>query len=141
MKVAIYSTHRFEKDYLIKANNEKHDLLFIEAQLSIETTAMAEGCEAASIFVNDDASQKVLEKLAKAGVKCLALRSAGYNNVDLNSAGNLRIRVSRVPEYSPYAVAEHTIALMLALNRKLIKAHNRVMDLNFSLDGLTGFAA
>jgi D-lactate dehydrogenase len=139
MKVAVYSTHKFEKEYLITANSGKQDLLFIEAQLSPTTTAMAEGCEAVSIFVNDDASQKVLEKLANAGVKYLALRSAGFNNVDLKGADNLGIRVSRVPEYSPHAVAEHTIALMLALNRKLIKAHNRIQDLNFSLDGLTGF--
>ena len=139
MKVAVYSTHKFEKEYLIRANNEKHDLLLIETQLSLATTAMAEGCEAVSIFVNDDGSKNVLEKLFKLGIKYLTLRSAGFNNVDLKAAATLGIRVSRVPEYSPYAVAEHTIALMLALNRKLIKAHNRIQDFNFSLDGLTGF--
>ena len=139
MKVAIYSTHKFEKDYLVKANNGKHELLFLEVQLSLVTTGMAEGFEAVSIFVNDDASQNVLEKLRKSGVKFLALRSAGFNNVDLKAAANLGMRVSRVPEYSPYAVAEHTVALMLALNRKLIQAHNRIWELNFSLDGLTGF--
>ncbi len=139
MKTAIFSTHKFEKDYLIKANNGKHELLFIDVPLSLATTGLAEGCEAVSLFVNDDASKSVLEKLAKLGVKYMVLRSAGFNNVDLKAAASLAIRVSRVPEYSPNAVAEHTIALMLALNRKLIQAHNRISELNFSLDGLIGF--
>ncbi|MEJ7780835.1 MAG: 2-hydroxyacid dehydrogenase [Daejeonella sp.] len=139
MKTAIFSTHKFEKDYLIKASNGKHELLFIDVQLSLATTGLAEGCEAVSLFVNDDASKSVLEKLDKLGIKYMALRSAGFNNVDLKAAATLAIRVSRVPEYSPYAVAEHTIALMLALNRKLIQAHNRISELNFSLDGLIGF--
>jgi len=139
MKVAVYSTHKFEKEYLIKANNEKHNLLFIEVQLSLATIALAQGCKAISIFVNDDASQNVLEKLEETGIKYISLRSAGYNNVDLKAAANLGMKVVRVPEYSPYAVAEFTVAIMLALNRKLIQAHNRVRELNFSLDGLAGF--
>lgn len=139
MKVAVYSTHKFEKSYLVSANKDKHELVFIESPLSLPTVALATGCEAVSLFVNDDGSKDVLEKLSSAGIKFIALRSAGFNNVDLKAAAALGIKVARVPEYSPYAVAEHTVALMLALNRKLIKAHNRIQDLNFSLDGLTGF--
>lgn len=139
MKTTIYSTHKFEKDILISANAEKHELIFLELQLNAETANLAQGSEVVSIFVNDDASEKVLEKLQAAGVKFLVLRSAGYNNVNLVKAKQLGMQVARVPAYSPYAVAEHAFALILALNRKLIRADSRVHDLNFSLDGLTGF--
>jgi D-lactate dehydrogenase len=139
MKTIFFSTHKFEKDYIIKANERKHLLKFLDTHLSYETAELANGHQAVSIFVNDDASSKVLYKLKELGVQSLALRSAGFNNVDIKVASELGIRVARVPEYSPYAVAEHATALMLALNRKLIKAHNRVRDSNFSLDGLVGF--
>jgi D-lactate dehydrogenase len=139
MRTAVYSGHRFEKEYLIECANHKHELVWIESPLLEATAVMAQGCKAACIFVNDDASEKVLRKLYDLGITCLVLRSAGFNHVDLVAARQLGIRVARVPEYSPYAVAEHTVALMLALNRKLIKAHNRVREGNFSLDGLTGF--
>lgn len=111
----------------------------LETRLTTDTASLAAGSEAVSIFVNDDASAPVLKKLKEAGVKYLALRSAGFNHVDLNEASKLGIRVARVPEYSPAAIAEHTLALMLALNRKIVRAHNRVRDMNFSLEGLTGF--
>ncbi|MBS4066409.1 MAG: 2-hydroxyacid dehydrogenase [Chitinophagaceae bacterium] len=139
MKVAVYSTHKFEKVFLLHAAEGKHELIFLEPQLSLTTTALAEGCKAVCIFVNDDGSKEVLQKLSAIGIKHLALRSAGFNHVDIKAAYELGMRVARVPEYSPYAVAEHTVALMLALNRKLIKAHNRIQELNFSLEGLTGF--
>lgn len=139
MKIAIYSTHKFEKSYLEKAFDGKHHVKYIDSSLSVDTALLAEGHQAVSIFVNDTASAEVLQMLSKAGVKYLVLRSAGYNNVDLTEAKKLNIKVARVPEYSPYAVAEHTVTLMLALNRKVIRAHNRVMDQNFSLDGLVGF--
>lgn len=139
MKVAVYSMHKFEKEHIENANKGKHKLKFIDMRLTIETVSMAKGCDAVSLFVSDDASSAVLEKLYELGIKFIALRSAGFNHVDLKKASSLNIQVSRVPEYSPYAVAEHTIALMMALNRKLIRAHNRVMEQNFSLDGLTGF--
>lgn len=139
MNVAIYSTHKFEKDYLEKANNGKHSFKYIASALSSETAHLAEGCEAVSIFVNDDASAPVLQLLNKIGVLFLALRSAGFNHADIEEAKKLNIKVARVAEYSPYSVAEHSVALMLALNRKLIRAHNRVMEQNFSLDGLVGF--
>jgi D-lactate dehydrogenase len=139
MRVAVYSTHRFERDYLLQAAEGRHELLLLEPQLSADTCSMALGCQAVCIFVNDDASAPVINQLAMIGIKYIVLRSAGFNNVDLPSAALHHIRVARVPEYSPFAVAEHTVALMLTLNRKLIKAHNRIRDLNFSLDGLTGF--
>jgi D-lactate dehydrogenase len=139
MKVAVYSTHKFEKVFLLHAAEGKHELIFLEPQLSLTTTALAEGCKAVCIFVNDDGSKEVLQKLSAIGIKHLALRSAGFNHVDIKAAYELGMKVARVPEYSPYAVAEHTVALMLALNRKLIKAHNRIRELNFSLEGLTGF--
>jgi len=139
MKVAIYSTHNFERDYLRKANNEEHELIYLEVGLTENTVPLAKDCKAISIFTGDKANASILEKLEKIGVESLALRSAGFNHVDLTRAKELGIRVARVPAYSPYAIAEHTIALMLTLNRKLIRAHNRVRELNFSLDGLVGF--
>jgi D-lactate dehydrogenase len=139
MKTAIFSAHRYEKQYFNEAAANKHELIWIEAALTETTAAMAAGCEAVCIFVNDDASETVLLKLKELGVKFLVLRSAGFNHVNLKASQELGFRVARVPEYSPHAVAEHTVALMLALNRKLIRAHNRIMEGNFSLDGLTGF--
>ena len=138
MKVLIYSTRKFEREYIERALNN-HELRMLETRLTADTASLAAGSEAVSIFVNDDASAPVLKKLKEAGVKYLALRSAGFNHVDLNEASKLGIRVARVPEYSPAAIAEHTLALMLALNRKIVRAHNRVRDMNFSLEGLTGF--
>jgi len=139
MKIAVFSTYKFERSYLETAFNSRYDVKYIVPGLSADTAALAEGKDALSIFVNDDASAEVLRILSKMGIKYLALRSAGYNNVDLAEAKKLNIKVAHVPEYSPFAVAEHTVALMLALNRKLIRAHNRIMDQNFALDGLVGF--
>jgi len=139
MKTAIYSAHKFEREYFKEANNDKHELVMIEEALSENTVQMAAGCQAICIFVGDKASAPVLNKLSAAGIFFIALRSAGYNHLDLPEAKKLNIKLARVPEYSPYSVAEHAIALMLALNRKLIHAHNRIQELNFSLDGLTGF--
>lgn len=139
MKVAVFSVHKFEKAYLQEAASNKHELVLIEAQLSSATAVLAQGCQAVSIFVNDDGSKEVLEKIASMGVKYLVLRSAGFNHVDIATAKALGIKVARVPEYSPYAVAEHTVTLMMALNRKIVKANNRIREANFSLDGLIGF--
>lgn len=138
MEVAVYSSHKFDRKYL-EQYCRNHTLRFIESRLTDETASLARGAEAVCIFVNDNGSEPVLRKLKTAGIRYLALRSAGFNHVDLKVANELGMRVGRVPEYSPAAIAEHTVALMLALNRKLIRAHNRVRDLNFSLDGLTGF--
>ena len=139
MTTAVFSTHRFEEDSLRQANGGKHDLRMLEVKLDERTALLASGCEAVCLFVSDSATAKVLEALREVGVQYLALRSAGFNHVDLGAAKKLGFRVARVPAYSPFAVAEHSVAMMLALNRKLIRAHNRVRELNFSLDGLTGF--
>lgn len=139
MQVAIYSAHGFEREAFETANAGKHHLRWIDTYLSATTVPLAQDCQAAAIFANDDASGPVLEALYQQGVRFLALRSAGFNHVDLDKARELGLQVAYVPEYSPYSVAEHTVALMLALNRKLIRANRRVRDLDFSLDGLTGF--
>jgi len=139
MKVALFSFHKFEEPYFENVKSDKHQIQFLNAELSIKTAPLSVGFDAVSLFVSDDASAPVLEILHKNGVRFIALRSAGYNNVDLDKAKELGIRVARVPAYSPFSVAEHTIALMLALNRKLIRANFRIMEQNFSLDGLTGF--
>lgn len=138
MEVLIYSARKFERENLERALSA-HTLHMTDTRLAVETAALAQGKEAVSIFVNDDASAPVLQKLKEAGVKYIALRSAGFNHVDLNEASRLGLKVARVPEYSPAAIAEHTIALMLAMNRKIVRAHSRIRDLNFSLEGLTGF--
>jgi len=138
MEVAVYSIRKFEKD-LLEKYCKNHTLHFLETRLKLETAGLAKGAKAVSIFVNDDASAPVLQKLKEIDIQYLVLRSAGFNHVDLKEAQRLGIRVARVPDYSPAAIAEHTIALMLVLNRKLIKAHSRIRDLNFSLEGLTGF--
>lgn len=100
---------------------------------------MAEGCQAVCLFVNDDGCREILTELATIGVKILALRCAGFNNVDLEAAKELGIQVVRVPAYSPEAVAEHTVGMMLSLNRRIHRAYQRTRDANFSLEGLIGF--
>lgn len=139
MRVAIFDTHKFERPFLEEANAGKHALKFLEVRLSAETAVLAEGCEAVCCFANDKADAKALEILEGLGIRLIALRSAGFNQVDIVKAAALGLTVVRVPEYSPYAVAEHAVALLLCLNRKIHKAHNRIHDLNFSLDGLLGF--
>jgi len=140
LKAAIFDTHNFEKPYLQKANKDAgHELNLLSVQLTKETAALAEEHQAIAIFGNDDASADVLEILHSVGVKYIALRSAGYNHIDIDKARELGIRAANVPAYSPYAVAEHTVALILALNRKLIRANRRILELNFTLDGLEGF--
>jgi D-lactate dehydrogenase len=112
---------------------------FFDSRLSVETAPAARGAQAVCIFVNDRADRPCLQALQALGVKHIALRCAGFNSVDLSAAKELGLSVTRVPAYSPYAVAEHAVALLLALNRKIPRASNRVRDLNFSLNGLVGF--
>lgn len=138
MKTAFFSTKSYDIDYFEKYNST-HELQFFEAQLNIKTINLIDGHEAVCVFVNDDLNKDVITKLANKGVKLIALRCAGFNNVDLAAAKVNGIRVVRVPAYSPYAVAEHTVALILTLNRKTHKAYNRVRDANFSLNKLIGF--
>jgi D-lactate dehydrogenase len=139
MKVAVFSTRPYDEQFLNEANMHQHDLVYFEVKLSPATAQLATGHDAVCAFVNDDLQREVLEQLAKGGVKLIALRSAGFNHVDLVAAQDLGLTVVRVPAYSPYAVAEHALALILALNRKLHRAYNRVREGNFSLDGLLGF--
>jgi D-lactate dehydrogenase len=139
MKVAVFSTRPYDEQFLNEANRHQHDLVYFEVKLSPATAQLATGHDAVCAFVNDDLQREVLEQLAKGGVKLIALRSAGFNHVDLVAAQDLGLTVVRVPAYSPYAVAEHALALILALNRKLHRAYNRVREGNFSLDGLLGF--
>ncbi|MDP8101401.1 2-hydroxyacid dehydrogenase [Phocoenobacter atlanticus] len=140
MKIAIFGTKNYDRKYLELINSKfGFELKFFDFMLNVQTVKMVEGCDAVCIFVNDDGSRKVLEKLAEYKVKIVALRCAGFNNVDLQAAKELGIKVVRVPAYSPEAVAEHTVGLMMTLNRKIHRAYQRTRDANFSLEGLTGF--
>jgi len=139
VKVAIFSAKKYDGEFLNTANRARHELRFFEPHLHKETVGLATGFEAVCVFVNDHVDATVIAKLRSLGVRLIALRCAGYNNVDLSAAMKNGVAVVRVPAYSPYAVAEHTIALMLALNRKLHRAYNRVREGNFALDGLLGF--
>lgn len=140
MKVAIYSAQPYDRFSFDQVNEEYgHEFLYLDIDLNIFTVKLAEGCEAVCIFVNDHAGADVLRALLSIGIKTLVLRCAGFNQVDLEVAKRLGIQVMRVPAYSPEAVAEHAVAMILTLNRKTHKAYNRVREGNFSLVGLTGF--
>ena len=144
MRMAMFSAKPYDCRSFDAANGADAaggavEIHYHEARLNPRTAGYAIDADVVCAFVNDDLSAEVLEVLAAAGTKCVALRCAGFNNVDLEAAGRLGLVVVRVPAYSPNAVAEHTLALMLTLNRKIHRAHNRVRDRNFSLDGLVGF--
>ena len=139
MKMAFYSTYGFEKEFLTQNNANNVAISFFETSLNNQTAVLSKDFDAVCVFVNDDCSAAILEQLKLNGVKYILLRSAGFNHIDLPKAKELGFKVANVPSYSPYAVAEHTITLLLALNRKIIRAHDRVRDLNFSLNGLVGF--
>ncbi|MGN6136495.1 MAG: 2-hydroxyacid dehydrogenase [Aureliella sp.] len=140
MRVAVFSTKAYDRRFLEEANAEfQHELIFLEPRLTLETCGLAAGFRAVCAFVNDVLDRPVLERLGNGGTRFVALRSAGFNNVDLPAAKELGIAVVRVPAYSPHAVAEYTVGLILTLNRKIHRAFNRVREGNFSLDGLLGF--
>ncbi|MCE2469125.1 MAG: 2-hydroxyacid dehydrogenase [Dehalococcoidia bacterium] len=140
MRVAVFSAKSYDRASLEEVNADaRHDLRFFDAPLDASTAGLAEGADAACVFVHDRVDADVLERLAGLGVRLVAIRAAGFNNVDLTAAGTLGLTVARVPAYSPHAVAEHAVALMLALNRKIHRAYNRVREGNFALDGLLGF--
>lgn len=139
MEITIYSTAGYERSYFEKANSKQLKVNYLKESLNEETASLARGSEAIVIFTNDNASAAVLEILKDAGIKYLITRSMGTDQIDIDKARELGIKVAYVPHYSPYAVAEHSIALMLALNRRLIQAHKKVHDHDFRLDGLTGF--
>jgi len=139
-EIRIFSAKRYDHEGFERANaSHGHTLTFLEPRLELDTVGLAAGAPVVCVFVNDDLSAPVIEALAAAGTTCIALRCAGFNNVDLAAAEHHGITVVRVPAYSPNAVAEHTLALILALNRRIHRAYNRVRDLNFALDGLVGF--
>ncbi len=139
-RIAVFSTRRYDREFLTAANEGVgHELVFFEPRLTAETAGLAAGFAAVSVFANDELDRTTLASLAAGGTALVALRSAGFNNVDLAAAGALGVHVVRVPAYSPHAVAEHAVALILTLNRKIHRAWQRVRDGNFSLDGLLGF--
>jgi len=140
MKTAFFDTKSYDRTFFEKENaNGEVELHFHSFRLELATANAAEGCGAVCVFVNDRLDRPCLEELDRRGVGLVALRCAGFNNVDLAAAGDLGMKVVRVPAYSPHAVAEHTVALLLTLNRQIHRAYNRVRDQNFSLRGLVGF--
>ncbi|GEO09094.1 2-hydroxyacid dehydrogenase [Segetibacter aerophilus] len=140
MKITFFSTQPYDKEFFNKHNGAfNFTFEFLEAALNEKTVALAKKSAAVCVFVNDKVNREVIECLAEMGVKIIALRCAGFNNVDLAAAKENNIKVCRVPAYSPEAVAEHAVAMILTLNRKTHKAYNRVREQNFSLNGLLGF--
>jgi D-lactate dehydrogenase len=139
MKLVFFSAQPYDKSFFTQFNQNKHELVFIDFPLSEQTAELAAGADAVCVFVNDKVTAGVIQKLAAGKTKIIALRCAGFNNVDIEAAKAAGIRVCRVPAYSPEAVAEHAVAMLLTLNRKTHKAYNRVREQNFSLQGLLGF--
>jgi D-lactate dehydrogenase len=140
MKIAMFDTHGYDREAFQRANADgRHALYFLEPRLDRGTAPLARGHDVVCSFVNDRVDAETLQLLSAQGVRLIALRSAGFNHVDLPAAAQLRLPVVRVPEYSPHAVAEHAVALVLALNRKIHRANARVREWNFSLEGLVGF--
>ena len=140
MKTVVFDTKPYDREQLQQASaGSGIEWRFMECRLSAETASAAHGAQAVCTFVNDCVDRPCLEALKALGVKHVALRCAGFNSVDLTAAKEIGISTTRVPAYSPYAVAEHAVALLLALNRKIPRANNRVHDLNFALNGLVGF--
>ena len=138
MIISFFSTQSYDRQFFDKYN-KTNELRYFEVSLNEQTTALANGSQAVCAFVNDKITEGVIQQLAKMGVKLLALRCAGYNNVNLAAAKEHGLTIVRVPAYSPHAVAEHAVALILTLNRKIHKSYNRVREGNFSLERLTGF--
>jgi len=140
MKVVFFSSKPYDRRYFDEANvAHGHQLVYFSHPLTTHTDLQSLSADAVCVFVNDDLGREVLTALQRRGVSLIVLRCAGFNNVDLNAAEELGLTVVRVPAYSPHAVAEHTLGLMLSLNRKIHRAYNRVREGNFSLDGLLGF--
>lgn len=140
MKTAVFSARRYDQALLAEANRAAgHELLFIQDRLTAETAALARGCAAVCVFVNDCVDAEVLQRLADQGTRLVATRSTGYNHIDAAAAGRLGVAVVRVTDYSPHSVAEFAVGLLLAVNRKIARASMRTREGNFELDGLMGF--
>lgn len=137
-RIAFFDTKPYDREWFDRLN-KNYEIRYFDGRLRPENAVLAGGCSAVCAFVNDNISARTLEILAEKGVRVIAMRCAGYNNVDIAAAQRLGIKVLRVPSYSPYAVAEHTMGLLLALNRKIPRAYIRTRDFNFSLVGLMGF--
>lgn len=138
MKIAFFSSKPYDHLFFDQLNTE-HTLLYIEGPLTPQTAALAQGCDAVCCFVNDQLTADVLQQLKDHTIRLVAMRCAGFNNVDVSAATKLGITIARVPEYSPFAVAEHAVGLILALNRHIHRAYNRVRENDYSLHGLMGF--
>lgn len=142
MKVAVFSTKPYDREFLTCANSalaQPHEFIFHETQLNLSSALLAQGCTAVCCFVNDHLDASVLQQLSNLDIKLIALRCAGFNQVDLVTAKKLGVVVARVAEYSPHAVAEHALGLILMLNRNLHRAYHRVRENDYSLNGLLGF--
>jgi D-lactate dehydrogenase len=139
MKTYSYSVGAYERPFLAEAADTDHDLLFTAEKLNISTAHYAAGCEAITIFTSDDCSAPVIKKLSQNGIRYISLRSAGFDHVDLDSAQTYGIQVANVPAYSPYSVAEHAVAMLMTLNRKIIESRSLMEMQDFRLDTLTGF--
>ena len=142
MKVAVFSAEPYDREFLNAANNNTkagHELIYFDTRLEPKTAALVHGCQGICAFVNDDLGQATLKVLADRGVKLIALRCTGFNNVDLSLAKELGIKVTRVTSYSPYSVAEFAAGMIQTLNRKIHKSYDRTREDNFSLKGLMGF--
>jgi len=140
MKTALFSTKSYDREYFNRFNdNNRHNISYFEESLNANTTELTRGFGAVCVFVNDKVDRETIHKLSENGVKLIVLRCAGFNNIDLSSAAEKGIKILRVPAYSPQAVAEHAVALIMTLNRKTHKAYNRIREGNFSLERLTGF--
>ncbi len=140
MKIRFFSSQAYDITFFEKVNNHyQHDLIFHEYTLNDDTIELVKDVSCICVFVNDKLTSSVLEKLFEKGIRLIALRCAGFNNVDLNTANKLGITVVRVPAYSPESIAEHAVGLMLSLSRHIHRAYNRIRESNFSLDGLLGF--
>lgn len=138
MRVAFFSSKPYDHMFFDPKKGD-HEILYLEPHLNATTAVLAEGCQAVCCFVNDTLDAQTLAAMANMGIHLVALRCAGFNNVDLDAAKAHGISVCRVPEYSPYAVAEHSVGLILALNRNIHRAHNRIRESDYSLNGLMGF--
>ena len=140
MKVAVYSTKSYDQEFFDRENKYyNYELTYYEGSLKPSSVKLAIGFDAVCAFVNDRLNRETISNLHEIGIKLIVLRCAGFNNVDLEAAEEFNIKVMRVPAYSPHAVAEHAVALILTLNRKTHKAYNRVRENNFSLERLEGF--
>lgn len=140
MNIIFFSAKSYDKEYFERSNQTpQHAIRYVESALTLQTLKLIDGQQVVCVFVNDKLDRQLISGLAQAGIKLIALRCAGFNNVDIGAAREFSIQVVRVPAYSPHAVAEHALALMFSLNRHIHQAYNRVSNANFALQGLLGF--